>query len=195
MKKVLRLCCFLFLWTEAYPENMQFFFSLFNSPNQCYFDQVFNSGIPTLPEATVLLPLTPDEHMNWWWHWWHDSVAATLAHTSYRVLCLLYRDQQINRRKLCWLRVSCSCNPFGYTAEAHAEPGSEFAELELFPYQVLNLEFSTSVCSREYLKLIYTVHVTKRIHFGSFFHPLLFDTTPLEHILGHCNQDQEKYPG
>lgn len=82
--------------------------------------------------------------------------------------------------------------PLGLYSRSHAEPGSEFAELERFPYQILNLEFSTSVCSHEHLKLIYTVHVTKRINLVSFFHPLLFDVTPLQHFLGHCYMKQTK---
>lgn len=55
---MLRLCCFLFLRTAAYPEHIQLAFSLLDSPNQCHCDQVLSSGIPTLSEVTLLLSHT-----------------------------------------------------------------------------------------------------------------------------------------
>lgn len=126
------------------------------------------------------------------WAWWRGSAAVIVLTHHMEFQAWFTGIKHINRGKLCRIRASCSCSPFGSTAGAHAQPGSEFAELELFPYPVWNLEFSACVCSHEHLKLLYPLHITKRIYLDSFFCPFLFDSTPLHHFVSHCNKNQTK---
>lgn len=101
--------------------------------------------------------------------WWRGSAAVTVLTHHMEFQAWFTGIKHINRGKLCWIRASCSCSPFGSTAGAHAQPGSEFAELELFPYPVWNLEFSTSVCSHEHLSCYTLFMLLKEFILSSSF--------------------------